>query len=743
VTRYARVIVDVAHSQVDRLFDYILPEGVQAAPGSRVRVPFGPRHIEGYVLEIAGETEVPPQKLRQVETALDPYPVLLPDLIELARWMKERYYCLLVDALRLMIPAQMRENRVKAKEAAWIRPALSPEYLLEKAQDTEKRAPRQAELLRLLAQKGETERAALPDALSSSIPALVKKGWVTVELRRELRGPSLSTALAGERPAVLTGMQRLCLGRICAGMGRGGRYLLHGVTGSGKTEVYLQAAQEALKEGKGVIILVPEISLTPQMIARITERFGDRAAVLHSRLSPGERYDQWCLLREGKARVAVGARSAVFAPVQDLGLLVVDEEHENSYYSEHTPRYGALEVAEERCRASGAALVAGSATPSVELYARAEAGEYEILTMPARVGGARMPRVKVVDMRRELAMGNRSVLSGDMAEELDACFSRGEQAMLFLNRRGFAGFVSCRTCGEVIRCDNCDVSMTYHRSAGSLSCHYCGAEKLVPSVCPVCGSRAIRFFGDGTEKLEEQMQSLFPRVRRLRMDADTTRGKDAHEKILEAFARREAQVLIGTQMITKGLDFSYVTMVGVVAADLSLFFGDGLGGERTFQLISQVCGRAGRKDAPGVAVVQTYVPGHYAIQYAARHDYEGFYRKEMEFRRDKLLPPFSRVMRIVVSQEDEEGVLKDLAFLREKADLAMAGRQKIHADLVFLDAMKAPAERIRGMYRYQLLCRIRPGEGSRELEAVFAGIAALSLPSGSHAALEIEPRSMI
>lgn len=748
MTRYARVIVDVAHSDVDRLFDYILPDGMEAVPGMRLRIPFGHRMREGYLLEIRNETDVPQDKLKQVSAVIDPEPVILPHLVDLARFIARKYHCTMAEALRLMIPAQMRGERVKAREQAILRLAVPRDEALEESEKIRKKAKRQSELLCLLAEKGEYPRAALPQEMAGAVLPLLRKGLIQSENRREHRRPYVESALAGSIPDKLTGTQKLCLDRILSGMGRGGRFLLHGVTGSGKTEVYLQAAQKALDKGLGVIILVPEISLTPQMTARILSRFGDQVAVLHSRLSAGERYDQWCLLREGKARVAVGARSAIFAPVENLGLIVIDEEHESSYSSEHTPRYRASEVAEELSRMSGAALVLGSATPSVLTYHRALEGELELLSMPMRVGTAKQPSVTVVDMRRELAMGNRGVLSGAMVEGLRSCFARGEQAVLFLNRRGFAGFVSCRACGEVIRCEHCDISMTYHRSVNLLQCHYCGASRPLPKVCPSCGSRSIALFGDGTEKLEAQLASLFPDIRVLRMDADTTRTKNSHEQILSAFARGEAQILIGTQMITKGLDFERVTMVGVVAADLSLFHGDGLGTERTFQLICQVCGRAGRGELPGTAVIQTYVPNHYVIRCAARNEYEAFYRREMQERQARLLPPFVRVMRLILSGEDEDAVLEDLTYFRSEAEKALENIpekyvNEVQDSLILLEGMKAPAERIRGFYRYQLLCRAKEGRGAEILERLFSRLEECTPPRSSHAALEINPNTMI
>jgi len=438
-----------------------------------------------------------------------------------------------------------------------------------------------------------------------------------------------------------------------------GNYLLFGVTGSGKTEVYLELIERVVQEGKQVIMLIPEISLTFQTVRRFYERFGDRVSVLHSRLSAGERYDQYLRARQGEIDVMIGPRSALFTPFEDIGLILMDEEQEGAYKSEGTPKYHARETAEYLAELTGASLVLGSATPSLEAYTKAKNGEYRLLTLKKRAKDAVMPVVDIVDLRRELAEGNRSMFSRKLKEQMAERIAKGEQIMLFLNRRGYAGTVSCRACGEGMKCPHCDVSLTFHKG-GKLLCHYCGFETMQPKLCPACGSKYIGLFGTGTQKVEEAVYKEFPGVKVLRMDADTTKNKGGHEKIVEAFANEEAQVLIGTQMIVKGHDFPKVTLVGIIAADLSLYAGDYRASERTFCLLAQAAGRAGRDKLPGNVVIQTYQPEHYGIVAAATEDYESFYEQEMAYRSLLRYPPMSHILAILV-QGEEETVAKQAA----------------------------------------------------------------------------------
>lgn len=741
---YAQVIVEIASAQVDRVFDYVIPESLagRICPGVRVRVPFGPKALEGYVTAVTETSDVPAGRLRPIDRLLDDDPAILPPLMELARWMVGQYHCLWVEALRLMIPAQMRGQRVKEKTARAARLTLPGPDALSLAQLWQKRAPQQALALQALAEAGgESLCAALP-APAAAWKALEKKGVVTLYEQRIYRSPARLDAPGSA--VTLNSEQRAALDKLLPALQAGaGRFLLHGVTGSGKTEIYLACARKALAMGRGVIILVPEIALTPQMAARFTSAFGSLAAVLHSRLSAGERLDEWQRIRQGEARVVVGARSAVFAPLRSPGLIVVDEEHESSYLSEHRPCYHAIEVAGQRCQREGAVLLLGSATPSLEHYRQAQAGELTLLRLSRRAAAGGMPRVELIDMRRELAAGNRSVISGPLYDALKQCLGRGEQALLFLNRRGYASFVSCRACGYVERCELCDLSMTYHKGRNELICHYCGATRPVPELCPSCGSRSIRYFGGGTQKVQEEMERLFPGVKTLRMDADTTSGKEGHLKIYEAFRNQQAQVLIGTQMIAKGLDFPMVTVVGVVAADQTLFLPDYRAAERTFQLVAQVAGRAGRAQRPGRVVVQCYTPEHYALKAAANHDYEGFYRQEIEIRRADGFPPFTRFLRLVFSQEDETACRKDMQQALEGMRAACARHNEWGSSIVMLEGTPAPLTRIRALYRYQLLMKIYPEPYGRQIEEALAEMARGLAPYGSQVAMEIDPQSMI
>ncbi len=716
---FANVIVDIAHANVDRSFTYRVPEELTSllVPGMRVIVPFGAKNAkkEGFVASLA-ETSDAGVPLKSVIRTLEPYPVLLPDQLALAEWVCQSYNCLLVDALRLMIPAELRGGRVKAKVTRSF--ALTGDASLKEARAAltdakgRARAPRQLELLALLSQAGrpltrEEISACMPDA-STALSALIKKGLIaesgTVTFRRPQSGLTEE-----KRDIILTDGQERAIARIHTAMdGDGGAFLLHGVTGSGKTEVYLRAIAHCLALGRGAIVLVPEISLTPQTVGRFAARFSGRIAVLHSRLSAGERYDEWRRIRLGRADVVVGARSAVFAPLARLGLIVVDEEHETSYQSETQPRYNAVEVALHRADTARCPLVLGSATPQLMSYYRAERGRYTLLSLPTRVEYRPMPTVEITDMRDEFLSGNNGIFSRRLVKLLDACFSAGRQAMLFLNRRGYSTFVSCRACGYVATCDNCDLSMTYHKLENRLQCHFCGAVKPLPASCPACGKPFIKYFGVGTEQVEEELRRLFPQVTALRMDTDTMRRKGAMQEMLESFAAGRAQALIGTQMIAKGHDFPNVTLVGVVAADATLLIPDYRSTERTFQLLTQVSGRAGRDSSPGRVVVQTYSPQHPAIRFAKAHDYEGFFRYELAERRKALFPPYSLFVRILFSGPDAaqlaqagEGYAQTLE-MELRACLGEAGK----ADLLLLIASPAPIQKKRGSYRYQVLVKL-------------------------------------
>lgn len=736
--RYANVIVDLSAEALDRLFSYAVPEGMEILPGQQVSVPFGPRRLEGFVVSLSDHCDLPPEKVKFLYGAVQEYPVVLPELMKLAEWMHERYLCNLVDALRLMIPSEMRNGRVHIRTKRYAKLLLSDEQIAE-FEKTNSRAGKQIELLKLL-QKGDLETAGLN---ASALKALRDKGAVEVYDCEMRRTPSALKSVEAAQDFTLMPGQKHAVEAITAAMDAGGgRFLLNGVTGSGKTEVYIRCIRHALSQGKGAIVLVPEIALTPQMVSWFHARFGNHAAVLHSGLSAGEKFDEWRRIRFGEARVVVGARSAIFAPMENIGVVIVDEEHENTYQSESRPRYDAREVAWRRAAENNAALVLGSATPSIASFMRAMPGvrpenRLELLEMRERVQGRPLPDVELVDMRGEFERGNHSVFSGKLTQALESCLSSGEQAMLFINRRGHSTFVSCRKCGYVVKCEQCDVSMTYHQTENLLKCHYCGNTMQPPRACPQCGSTYIKYFGAGTQKVAEEAKRLFPDARIVRMDIDTTREKNAHEKILNRFRSGEANVLIGTQMIAKGLDFPNVTLVGVMAADMTLNLPDYRSSERTFQLITQVAGRAGRAQKPGRVIVQTYDPDHYGIQLAAAQDYRAFYRRESAFRRSALYPPFTEIVRIVYSGKNEKAV----------AAAAQADETKLNAwldahgmrpDVVQLRALEAPISLLRGEFRWQLFLKMYfKGDLNAACEQMQAMTEAA--PDGVRAELEVNP----
>ena len=693
---YAQIIVDLSAEAVDRVFSYAVPEDVVVVPGQLVTVPFGPRTLDGFVVGLSETCDVPRERVRPILRVADEAPVIQPDLMELAEWMHARYLCNLVDALRLMIPAELRGGRVRMKTRRFAHLLLAGEAL-DAFKKANARAKKQLEILEAL-ENGDQPASELDNA---PLNALVRKGAVVLNEREQRRRPALLRDESRQADPELMPGQARAVARLTDALTRGGgRFLLHGVTGSGKTEVYIRLIRRALELGKTAIVLVPEIALTPQMVSWLHARFGADAAVLHSALSAGERYDEWRRIRSGEARVVIGARSAVFAPLENLGVIVVDEEHESTYQSDHRPRYDAREVAWKRAAQHGAVLLLGSATPAIATYMRAMPGvrpenRLELIELRQRVKNRPLPEVSVVDMRREFEKGNHSIFSAKLAGALKTCLDQGRQAMLFINRRGHSTFVSCRACGYVVRCDQCDVSMTWHQAEGVLRCHYCGKTMPPPKQCPGCGSGYIKYFGAGTQKVEAEVRQMFPQARVARMDIDTTQGKDAHIRILEAFRRGETDVLVGTQMIAKGLDFPNVTLVGVVAADMTLNLPDYRSVERTFQLITQVAGRAGRADSPGRVVVQTYDPDHYGIRLAAAQDYRAFYTRESAYRRAALYPPFTVIARLVYSAKDAQAA--EAAATADEAKLnAWLDDTGARRDVVQMRALEAPIRQLRG-----------------------------------------------
>lgn len=745
---FCQVIVDITSGEVDRVFTYRVPQGMELCPGMRVHVPFGrmPR-VEGVVMELTDSCDLPEARVRSVSDTLEDYPAVLPGLLTLAKQIHEMSFCTLSQALRLMFPAQMRGERIRERTREVAVLTVDP-AVCEQVAAAQKRAPKREMLLRALM---ENENGEMPceelrrrfGECRQPLLALCKLGFVRLETREQLRSPyGAMERLASEDPK-LTAQQEAVLSKLLPAVENGkGAFLLYGVTGSGKTEVFIRAVRRAAKLGKTAIVLVPEIALTPQMVMWFRSRFGEDAAVLHSRLSAGERYDEWRRIRRGGVRVVIGARSAIFAPIENLGLIIVDEEHEQSYIADNTPRYDAREMARLRCENEGATLLLASATPSMRSFAMAGRGDLTLLEMLRRVNDRPLPTVHVVDMRDELKMGNRSVFSGALLNGLKSCFDAGKQAILFVNRRGYSTFVSCRSCGYTVGCTQCDVSMTYHSSENVLRCHYCGQEAAVPTICPECGSSYIKYFGVGTQRVEEEVKKYFPQVPVLRMDNDTTHTKDAHETLLSGFRRGEARVLVGTQMIAKGLDFPNVTMVGIIAADAMLKLPDYRSAERTFQLLTQAAGRAGRADSPGEVFLQTYDPQSYVIESASRQDYRAFYEEEMQRRRRALYPPYTLIARLLFESEREEDAQREAQAAMRQMEAFLERRSYLKKYVVSLRLMPCPVRRIKGKSRWQIALKIVDRSICQEAVGKMSEIARAPL-EGCACICQVNPGSMM
>ena len=744
---YAQVIVDIVHENVARTFSYRIPPGMRLSVGQRVEVPFARLIKEGVVIGFTEDCDVPPEKLRDVRAPLEDYPAVLPQLLTLARQMAETAHCPLAETLRLMLPAEMRGGRVHIKTQPVVQLAI-PVHQVDAAIEKQGRSQKRRMLLNLLRDGAEhpvSELRILIRDPMEPLNILAENGLVRLGQAEVLRRPGGEEAPDKVIDPPLTPYQQEAMDVVLPNLQAGrGKYLLHGVTGSGKTEVFIRLVRHVLAMGKSAIILVPEIALTPQMVSWFRARFGDTAAVLHSRLSAGERFDEWRRIRHGQARVVIGARSAIFAPCENLGLIVVDEEHETTYLSDRHPRYDARDVAACRAENEGATLLLASATPSILSFARARRGDYTLLEMPHRVHDRPMPHVDVVDMRREIENGNRSMFSGLLLQKLRDCMARGEQAMLLMNRRGYNSFVSCRSCGLTMKCPNCDVTLTYHMVGGDgrLHCHYCGYMTDTPTSCPECASKYIRFFGAGTQKVEDELQKLLPGVTVARMDVDTTSGKEGHAKILDEFRSGRARILVGTQMIAKGLDFPKVTLVGVVAADMTLNLPDYRSRERTFQPLTQVAGRAGRGSIPGSVVIQTYKPEDEIIQAAAQQDYRAFFELEFSRRRTGLYPPFTILARLLVESPSELNARKaaETLYARCQALLESHPAWKKRTLMMLLD--QPGVKVLRGKSRWHVMFKLLVNPATEELVAALTDLAR-EPQDGAEVYFEYNPTTMM
>ena len=666
---YADIIVDITHEKLDKVFQYRIPSHLEGMlkVGMEVVVPFGMgnKEIKGYVTGFSERAEYAPEKMKEVLKIAEESVAIESKLVALAAWMKESYGGTMIQALKTVLPIKKKE---KAKEKQKVRLLLPEAEGKEKLElYLHKNQKARARLLAALLDQPEQDYDFLIHKLNltrSVVRALEEQKVLALESEQVYRNPVIYQQKE-QKEIIYTEEQQAAIRTFSKDYEQGIRktYLLYGVTGSGKTEVYMEMIDKVLSEGRQVIVLIPEIALTYQTVMRFYTRFGGRVSILNSRMSQGERYDQMERVKKGEVDIMIGPRSALFTPFERLGLIVIDEEHEPTYKSEQVPRFHARETAIERARMEGASVVLGSATPSLEAFYACECGRYQMLRLRNRTGKQALPEVYVADMREELKHGNRSILSDRLKLLMQDRLEKKEQIMLFLNRRGYAGFVSCRACGYVVKCPHCDVSLSVHRG-GKMVCHYCGYETQTVKNCPVCGSPYIGGFRAGTQQIEDLVKREFPQARVLRMDMDTTKNKGGHEKILAKFADEEADIMIGTQMIVKGHDFPNVTLVGVLAADMSLYSDDFRSAERTFELLTQAAGRAGRGKKKGEVVIQTYSPEHYSIQTAARQDYQAFYTEEMNYRELMGYPPAEHLMAVLVACEDEALLEKGMHYLK-------------------------------------------------------------------------------
>lgn len=763
----AKVVVDVPVMQTNQPYDYAIPPNLQnrLQIGMRVEVPFGPRHIQGFIVDIVDEPDFVGE-LKEIVCPLDLEPVLTQELLELGEAMADQVYAYRIHCYQTMLPPVLKakyekefyltsesdeeeifpvfqgkgiiswdkaiekdalplllewkkqgmvdirylvKNKAKVKKVTVYQLNRDRKQLFETLNQLSKQAKSQRALLEVLAEIEPGARLTKQqfrdqfDVMPRTLQIGVEKGWLKTEKQEVYRDPLKNQYFPKTESKILNEGQEVAFQAIKQTIDSNEHevFLLKGVTGSGKTEVYLQLIGEVLKKDQTALMLVPEIALTPQMVRQFKGRFGGQVAVMHSRLSAGEKYDEWRKIKRGEARVVVGARSSIFSPVENLGIIIIDEEHETTYKQEENPKYHARNVAVYRAKYNNCPVVLGSATPSLESRARAQKNVYHLLELKERANQKALPDVQIIDMREEFQNNNRGNFSRKLQDKIANRIEKKEQTVLLLNRRGFSSFIMCRDCGYVHECPNCDISMTFHMDTKGMKCHYCGHEERVPHKCPKCQGNQFRYYGTGTQKVEIELQELFPEARIIRMDVDTTRKKGDHERLLAAFGRGEADILLGTQMIAKGLDFPNITLVGVINADTSLSLPDFRSSEKTFQLLTQVSGRAGRSDLAGEVVVQSYNPDHYAIRYAQNHNYDGFYRQEMALRHQGGYPPYFFTTQITVSDLEEKNAQVKIYEINAKL------RQALGPQTIILGPSKSSIARMNNRYYFQLLIKYK------------------------------------
>ena len=809
--KIAEIIVDNKCKETDKIFSYIIPSNMAVDIGHRVIIPFGRgnRKIAGYVVGFTDKIDFDKSKLKSIIKLAEPEPLIPIKIIDLIKWMRNKYLCFYIEAIHAVLPANVRikttyyyelirnSNNEEYREESNIetivevlefleanggiaskeelRDSFNDNFLdnalrklvrlkmIKRKQAVKKTESKKYEKL-IYINKDNIDNVSIPTNAKKQIQALEiiknKPGISITEIKKKhnistvviksllnknvisIKEKELYRLIQEESKSgkvnILTTDQLKVIDSIINRFDKGYHILLHGVTGSGKTEVYLRLIERELSIGKQGIVLVPEISLTPQMIRRFVNRFGDTVAVLHSGLSDGEKYDEWRRIREGKAKVAVGARSAIFAPFNNLGIVIIDEEHEHTYKSEIRPKYDAREIAIKRCQLEGCKLLLGSATPSIETYYKAEKEfqNYSLVTLKKRINQKEMPSIEIVDMREELKNGNKNIFSKSLYNAIVEKLDAEEQIILFLNRRGYSTFVSCRNCGYVIKCPYCNISLTYHAKGNYLSCHYCGYSSSNPKYCPSCNSKYIKYFGIGTQKVEDEFKKIFGDINVLRMDADTTTRKNSHKEILDKFRNRNADVLIGTQMIGKGHDFPFVTLVGIISSDTYLNMPDFKAAEKTFQMIIQAGGRAGRAELPGNVIVQTYSPDHYSLKHAILHDYGGFYKDEIRLRKELNYPPFSHIGIIVISSFDKNTAEKNA---REAGGILVRYAKGIK-DIEVWKPTEAPLSKIKNKFRWQIVLKSKKEE---QLLEILKEFNKLNFDKTAFVSMDINPISML